>query len=53
MSGALILAGHPPVLDRDSHGVVVTLTPALATTGQGTSAAYTVQVTNTGSADDT
>jgi uncharacterized membrane protein len=54
VQGALTLAGqpvNPP--DPDSHGVVVGLTPVSATAGQGTAAVYTVQVTNTGSADDT
>ena len=36
-----------------AHGIVATLTPATATAGQGTSAVYTVQLTNTGTADDT
>ena len=53
VNGDLILAGQPPVLDPDAHGVVVTLTPISATAGQGSSATYVVQLTNTGSADDT
>jgi uncharacterized membrane protein len=53
VSGDLILAGQPPVTDPEAHGVVVTLTPVSATAGQGTAAVYTVQMTNTGSADDT
>jgi len=42
---------NPP--DPDSHGVVVALTPSTASAGQDTAAVYTVQVTNTGSADET
>ncbi|HQU41768.1 MAG TPA: cadherin-like domain-containing protein, partial [Pirellulales bacterium] len=54
VQGTLVLAGlpaNPP--DADSHGIVATLTPATASAGQGTSAAYTVELTNTGSADET
>jgi len=50
--GDLILAGTPTI-DPAAHGVVLTLTPAQATAGQGTAASYVVQLTNTGSADDT
>jgi hypothetical protein len=54
VQGDLILAGQPPAPpDIEAHGVVVTLTPAQASAGQGTAARYLVQVTNTGSADDT
>jgi uncharacterized membrane protein len=53
VQGDLLLAGQPPAVDPQSHGVVVTLTPTQASAGQGTSATYTVQVTNTGSAEDT
>ena len=35
-----------------AFGVAAMLTPILATIGQGTSAQYTLQITNTGSADD-
>jgi uncharacterized membrane protein/transglutaminase-like putative cysteine protease len=52
VSGDLVLAGQPPVLDTEAHGVVLTLTPAQGTGGQGTPASYVVQVTNTGSADE-
>src|SRR5581483_1132790 len=41
-----------PKPDPDAHGIVATLTPAQASAGQGTSAQYTIQVTNTGSAED-
>ncbi len=54
VQGTLIVAGRPiipPYLE--AHGVVETLTPAQATVGQGTSTAYTVQLINTGSADET
>ncbi|MGA7497961.1 MAG: MBG domain-containing protein, partial [Isosphaeraceae bacterium] len=52
---SLILQGQPVVapIDPDSHGVVATLIPTQASAGQGTPANYVVQVTNTGSADDT
>jgi len=36
-----------------AYGVAATLTPTQAAAGQGTSADYTLQITNTGSADDT
>src|SRR5262249_12220727 len=53
--GHLIVAG-PPLRDQQpdpvAHGVVATLTPSQASAGQGTSAQYVVQVTNTGSSDD-
>jgi uncharacterized membrane protein len=53
VQGTLTLAGTPVLPDPEAHGVVVTLTPASASAGQGTSATYIVQITNTGSADDT
>ena len=53
VSGDLVLQGQPVLPDTNSHGVVVTLVPTEATAGQGTSASYVVEVTNTGSADDT
>ena len=49
---SLTVAGTPTPVDSQSHGVVVQLTPASATAGQGTSATYTVRVTNTGSATE-
>jgi uncharacterized membrane protein len=52
--GTLRLAGQFLVpADPQSHGVVVSLTPATAAAGQGTAANYIVRVTNTGSASDT
>jgi uncharacterized membrane protein len=52
--GSLTLAGQPVIVpDDDSHGIVATLTPSQATAGQGTSAQYVIQLTNTGSTDDT
>jgi len=52
--GTLTLAGMPAVLPQTgAQGVVADLTPAQATAGQGTQASYVVQLTNTGSADDT
>ncbi len=53
VQGDLVLQGQPVPPDPNSHGIVATLTPALAAAGQGTSAHYIVQLTNTGSADDT
>ncbi len=52
VSGDLVLQGAP-VIDADSHGIVVGVTPTLAVAGQGTSATYTIRLTNTGSADAT
>jgi uncharacterized membrane protein len=52
--GTLTLAGQPADQSYlQAHGVVATLTPAKASAGQGTSATYTVQLVNTGSADET
>ncbi|HKI37475.1 MAG TPA: hypothetical protein VKA46_36810 [Gemmataceae bacterium] len=52
--GDLILAGQPPAApDIEAHGVVVSLKPVQASAGQGTTARFTVQVTNTGSVADT
>ena len=54
VQGTLTLAGPPAVQpDPEAHGVVVSLTPAEASAGQGTAARYVLQLTNTGSADDT
>jgi uncharacterized membrane protein len=50
---SLTVAGTPIPLDPEAHGIIATLTPAQASAGQGTAAQYTVQLTNTGSADDT
>jgi hypothetical protein len=52
VSGSLTVAGTT-VPDPASHGVVVSLTPAQATAGQGTSAGFVVRVTNAGSATET
>jgi uncharacterized membrane protein len=53
VSGDLVLEGQSvEQADPNSHGVVAVLTPPQAIAGQGTSAQYTVQLTNTGSADD-
>ncbi len=51
--GNLVLQGQPVPPDPESHGIVVALTPAQASAGQATPANYVVQLTNTGSADDT
>ena len=53
VQGDLVLQGQATPPDLNSHGIVAILTPATATAGQGTSAQYVVQLTNTGSADDT
>jgi uncharacterized membrane protein len=53
VQGDLVLQGKPTPPDSKSHGIVLSLIPATATAGQGTSAQYVVQLTNTGSADDT
>ncbi len=50
-SGASFGSSGPA--DPEARGVVLALTPTQASAGQGTSAVFTVQVTNTGSADDT
>ncbi len=49
----LVLSGTPVLPDSASHGIVVSITPAQATAGIGTSATYVLQLTNTGSADGT
>jgi hypothetical protein len=54
VQGTLTLVGEPlnrP--DPQARAVVLALTPASATAGQGTSATYLVRVTNTGSLTDT
>jgi Ca2+-binding RTX toxin-like protein len=55
VAGTLTLLGDPllPTADPEAHGVVVSLSPASATAGQGTPASYVARVTNTGSATDT
>ena len=54
VSGVLTLAGAPAVpVDPESHGVVLALSPAQASAGQGTPANFVVRVTNTGSAVET
>jgi uncharacterized membrane protein len=55
VQGTLTLAGMPAVSppDPQAHGIVASLTPSSANAGQGTSAIFTIQLTNTGSADDT
>jgi uncharacterized membrane protein len=53
VQGDLVVAGSAPAVDPNSHGVVLSLTPAQATAGQGTATQYVVQLTNTGSDDET
>jgi uncharacterized membrane protein len=55
VQGTLVLAGAAlaPPPDPDAHGIVVSLTPAQATAGQGTTASFVVSLTNTGSTTDT
>ena len=53
VDGDLVLQGQPVPPDPESHGIVAILTASQATVGQETSAHDVVQLTNTGSADDT
>ena len=55
VDGTLVLAGAAvlPPTDPDSHGVVVSLTPTRHGRPGERSTVYTVQLTNTGSTDDT
>ena len=55
VQGDLVIDGDPviPAADSNAHGVIMSLTPANATAGQGTSARYTVRVINTGSISET
>lgn len=52
VQGTLTVAGSPPPVDTQSHGVVVTITPTSATAGPLTRAEYTVRITNTGSSTE-
>ena len=50
----LTIAGQPiPQSNPNAYGVVAALTPSQADAGQGTFAQYVVQLTNTGSTDET
>ena len=55
VQGSLLLQGAPvlPSADPVARGVVVSLTSAQTTAGQGTPAHFGLRVTNTGSATDT
>ena len=53
VQGSLVLQGTPAPPDADSHGAVLTLSPAQASAGQGTSARYVIELINTGSSEDT
>ena len=55
VQGDLLIEGDAviPAADSNAHGVIMALTPANATAGQGTSARYTVRVINTGSSTET
>ncbi|MBX9622883.1 MAG: hypothetical protein K2X82_03625, partial [Gemmataceae bacterium] len=53
VQGTLTVAGEVDTPRPDAYGVVVRLTPARATAGQGTPAVFTVRLTNTGSATET
>jgi len=46
------IAGTPVIPTPDAHGVAINLTPAKASAGPDGIAQYTVQVTNTGSVED-
>lgn len=54
VNGVLRLVGAPvlPTADADAHGLVMTLNPTEATAGIGTTAVFTVRLTNTGSETD-
>lgn len=52
MAGDFVLKGQPAPPDPESHGIVAKITPTKSTAGQGTSAQFVVQLTNSGSADD-
>ena len=53
VQGNLTVAGQPVVQsDLNAYGWAATLTPSQATAGQGTSANYIVQLTNTGSTNE-
>jgi hypothetical protein len=47
-----VLAGTPVIPSPDAHGVAINLIPTTASVGPDGIAQYTVQVTNTGSVDD-
>ena len=51
--GTLVLAGDPVLPDGTVRSVVVSLTPAQTTAGQGTAALFALRVTNVGSVADT
>ena len=54
VQGNLTIAGQPIMQSNpNAYGVVAALTPSQASVGQGTSAQYVVQLTNTGSTDET
>jgi hypothetical protein len=52
VQGDLVLEGQLTPPDPESHGIVASLSTAQATGGQGTSASYVVQLTNTRRDDD-
>ena len=51
VGASLALQGQAPAADPNSHGAVVTLSSPRATAGEGTSAVYTLTVTNVGSVE--
>ena len=53
VQGTLTLAGPPVPPDPEARGIVVALTPARGTAGQGTPARFVVRLTNVGSVADT
>ena len=54
VQGNLTVAGQPITQSNpNAYGVVAALTPSQASAGQGTSAQYVVQLTNTGNTDET
>jgi hypothetical protein len=50
--GTLVVAGQADTSYLAAHGIVATLAPSQASAGQNASAGYVVQLTNTGSAQD-
>lgn len=53
VQGTLTFVGPAQAVDPESHGIFASIVPNLVTTGQGQPGAFTVRLTNTGSATDT
>src|SRR5262249_9414379 len=52
VKGTLVVAGQADTSYLAAHGIVATLAPSQASAGQNSTAGYVVQLTNTGSAQD-